>query len=77
MIYISSHVHSTQHATHMHPAERCMHKQVLVEVIPPQLVRKKYSWLPSVAMSHMSAPSSNDEAVYAEVHETPAASSDR
>ena len=32
----------------------------------------KYNWLPSVAMSHASAPSSNDEAVYAEVHETPA-----
>ena len=36
------------------------------------LVRKKYSWLPLVAMSRASAPSGNDEAVYAEVHETPA-----
>ena len=31
-----------------------------------------YSWLPLVAMSRASVPSGNDEAVYAEVHETPA-----
>ena len=36
------------------------------------LVRKRCSWLPLVAMSRASAPSGNDEAVYAEVHETPA-----
>ena len=35
-------------------------------------MRKSYSWLPLVAMSRASAPSGNDEAVYAEVHETPA-----
>ena len=34
------------------------------------LFRKRCSWLPSA--SHASAPSGNDEAVYAEVHETPA-----
>ena len=33
------------------------------------LVRKRYSWLPSIAAS---APSGNDEAVYAEVHKTSA-----